>query len=91
MTTRTILSVLAAVAAAALATGCATLPPARPGDALFEAGDFAGAVAAYEEVVRRKIDPALLESMPQQPPNMIPHVPSGPPCRMSRIGTRRCP
>jgi len=37
------------------------------------------------------IDPALLESMPQQPPNMIPHVPSGPACRMSRIGTRRCP
>ena len=35
-------------------------------------------------------DPELLESMPQQPPNMIPREPSGPPCRMSRIGTRRC-
>ena len=35
-------------------------------------------------------DPVLLGSMSQPPPNMLPREPSGPPCRMSRIGTRRC-
>lgn len=35
-------------------------------------------------------DPVLLGSMSQPSPNMLPREPSGPPCRMSRIGTRRC-
>ena len=35
-------------------------------------------------------DPALLESMSQPLPDTIPRGPSGPPCRMSRTGTRRC-
>lgn len=37
------------------------------------------------------IDPALIDSMALPPPSMIPREPSGPECRMSRIGTRRCP
>lgn len=37
------------------------------------------------------VDPADIAASPQPSPSMIPREPSGPACRMSRIGTRRCP
>lgn len=46
---------------------------------------------AIEMVGDEPVDPALLASSPQEPPSTTPLEPSGPACRMSRIGTRRCP
>lgn len=58
----------AALLVVSVMAGCASVEPPRPGDGSFSAGDFAGAVVAYEEVVRREPevladDPELVERL----------------------------